>query len=132
MLALLAIFIAIIVGARRHPPNREPQYRNEQIKQINFEDLERKWKNADRALVVRQKPYIEAARRAQALERDRQLAEAEAALREAELREAARRETERRLAEAVAWDALILPQATKDALQTYCELLINHQLSTGK
>jgi SpoVK/Ycf46/Vps4 family AAA+-type ATPase len=65
----------------------------------------------------------EAARKAQAFERTRRLAEAEAALREAERRDAA----QRRLAEAAAWDALVLPQATKDALQTYCEMLINHQ-----
>jgi hypothetical protein len=56
---------------------------------------------------------VETALQEQALERARQLAEAEAARREMELKEAARRETERRLAEAAAWDALILPQAIK-------------------
>lgn len=82
----------------------------------------------DQDEILRIKREREAQIREQALERDRRLAEAEAALRETELREAARRETERQLAEAAAWDALILPQATKEDLQTHCEMLRNHKL----
>lgn len=67
----------------------------------------------DQDEILRIKREREAQIREQALERDRRLAEAEAALRETELREAARRETERQLAEAAAWDALFCPRRLK-------------------
>jgi SpoVK/Ycf46/Vps4 family AAA+-type ATPase len=158
MLFAMVILGMFIIGVLNYP-NREPQYENEPIKQIQFDDLERQMNNPDRRLVVREKLEAalkaqeaeeqEAAYKAYVLERGRKLAEAEALLKETELREAARRETERqlaeaealrrlteaeaqrretrRLAEAAAWASLILPQATKEALETYCELLSNHQ-----
>ena len=110
--------------------------------------------NTDRSLIVVPREIVvsdhnefrlilrerEAKIKEQAMERDRRLAEAEALLRETELREAARkeredalRETERQLSEAAAWNALILPKETKEALQIHCEMLRNHRyyLSQG-
>jgi hypothetical protein len=59
-MVILAMFIIGVINyTKREPyPEREPQYENEQIKQINFDDLERPMTNPDRTLVVREKPYI--------------------------------------------------------------------------
>jgi SpoVK/Ycf46/Vps4 family AAA+-type ATPase len=83
----------------------------------------------DQRLIVRPTFEIE---QQQSLERTRRLAEVEVALRETELREARRKEAEQRLAEAAAWNALILPDAIKLQLLTYCEMLIQHKVYAGQ
>ena len=54
MFVLLAFFGTSIILAiyKGRKPKPEPQYRNEQIKRINFDELDRKMKDNDRTLVV--------------------------------------------------------------------------------
>jgi hypothetical protein len=78
MLVLLVIFGTSISLAiyKRRKPKPEPQYRNGEIRQIKFDELDRKVKDNDRTLVVQttyQPQNIEAALRAQ--ETGRRLAE---------------------------------------------------------
>lgn len=144
----LVVILLIVIGIliRAGSDNREVKYA--------VLEKEPPMENTDRSLIVVPREIVvsdhnefllilrerEAKIKEQAKERDRRLAEAEALLRETELREAARkeredalRETERQLSEAAAWNALILPKETKEALQIHCEMLRNHRyyLSQG-
>ncbi len=152
---IVVVILFMVIGTFSHAGS-DGRKEEAPIKYAVLKNVKEPMENTNRSLTVVPREIVaipdqdeflrirrerEAQIREQALERDRQLAEAEALLKETELREAARRETERqlaeaeaqrreaerRLAEAAAWASLILPRATKEALETYCELLSNHQ-----
>jgi SpoVK/Ycf46/Vps4 family AAA+-type ATPase len=144
VVVILFMVISTLSHAGSHGRKEDPP-----IKYAVLKNVKEPMENTNRSLTVVPKEIVvipdqdefrlilrerEAKIKEQALERDRRLAEAEALLRETELREAAlkereaaRRETERQLSEAAAWNGLILPKETKEALQIHCEMLRNHQ-----